>query len=773
LHLKEKIVKHRKSFLTYILICFLAVLVPSLILWDTITANLSFLHSDPFYWFAEVLHLSNEMQILNFLAVYPPGFEYFVTSSVNLLIFPDYKIIYYFIKFAPIPLFSFYLLIVAVIVKRVFKKKSLILFSLIATLSSTYLIRRFIVFVPGNLATIIFLISLLVFVTNCPFYLQAFFLALIFLLNPIVAFFYFFGIALYVLIKFLKKEVNLKVILRNSVNFSIIAGILILPFIVLLYIYGKNIIISFLNFGFQLEFWEIPPPNNQINLINLFLTSKGFITGWIKDTPPWVINDFINNQIIFSWLFIFAGISLFLSTKSMSIKKYKNLHYFGKGIVIIILILFFFPILLPFNPLNNIIPFNITIRILECFAAPIILMECFGVDYIIRKIEILSSYFSKKVNNTSILNNRKSVLKNTFIILLLISGYSLYIFDVDYYRRKGYKYEATQIEVLFFIRDNLSPSDTILAPNFSHNLGFNRLYNLIYDFNYSLWDYSIENSYNKTKEYLNQNNLKYMLIDIESINEEQLNYFIINEDNFKPIFENTRNILFEINGDLGGFKPTGIFEATWNFLSEKEENIGYDIDFIDWYHTIKETYASITLNVDNHYKVLDFFNDEIGSKLIVYNNLGTKNKAGHQEDSGTIEFWWRTENSSQESMFSLYESSITGINIKIFDGNFNYYNGSNWINITTALNNKWYHLQIDFECGNNSYQGLFSNSYNLYINGIKELGNINYSSYINQFTKFRLQTYQIQTSFHTYFDAFGYSWGEEYNVGDNLHEIFL
>ena len=93
------------------------------------------------------------------------------------------------------------------------------------------------------------------------------------------------------------------------------------------------------------------------------------------------------------------------------------------------------------------------------------------------------------------------------------------------------------------------------------------------------------------------------------------------------------------------------------------------------------------------------------------------------------------------------------------------------IGITAPNNNQWYHIKIEFEQTTEGYQNLAQNRWQGYINNV-HYGD--YSVYRNQDAiKMRAWTGMTATNVICFFDAIGYSWDSDYNIGNNLNEGLL
>ncbi|MFX1566909.1 MAG: hypothetical protein ACFFCV_00920 [Promethearchaeota archaeon] len=215
---------------------------------------------------------------------------------------------------------------------------------------------------------------------------------------------------------------------------------------------------------------------------------------------------------------------------------------------------------------------------------------------------------------------------------------------------------------------------------------------------------------------------------------------------------------------------SGYFPATYGF--ENDEN---NADPKDWVIQIENPEAEVISELDGHKKVLRLFDNQGGSgnPTRIYNLINNK-------DNGTIEVWVQQDDLGSDGD----RSQITGMGngnilfgVRMFGGSpaewHVHHNGSDTpiIGAATPLINTWYHIRIDFEHTTGGYHGLNENEFYVYINGV------GYGPYLfgadEQLDEFHLHTYSYGLGYNSYFDAVGYSWDPNYNIGDNLNEGLL
>lgn len=777
LFIKNKFIKVKRDKIIFICILLFIFLMAFLFQWNIISYNMSLYEWDSFIWAWRSFQLSKDGYIAkDYAMIYPQGFRIFCAACLSLLIFPNFQITYFFHKFMPIPLLLFYILVLALIIKRIFKKNYLVLFGLIMILSTNYFNYRLFQFLSSNIATLLFLISLIVLLSKCSRYLLGFFITSIYLFNPIVALFYYIPLFFFTVIKLL--YINKKLIkdfFIEIIKTLILIGLLFLPFMIFLFFNNFNIFSILRNpiFGNVIQLNQ----ENYIFWLNLSELKEGFLETLTDHVPSDRVfpesykNYYKYNTIIFSFFFIFAVLGLSLKNAE---NKTNDLLIFLKCVIIIVIILCFLPVIFPEILISTSTTFKFILRILEIYSAPIIIMECFTIDFIRKKAKFLTNYLtikSKHYNNLLKNNILSKVVnfENIFITILLISTYSNYYINSqenNYHWDDNYLFTDEQIESILFINEKISSGSKILVPDLYS--GLNGMYKLLHDYKYYIWDYDKKECYYETKNYIHKNDIEYLLIDFITIRFSELNYFLINNENFKVVYENNRNIIFKTKGNLKNYYDFDIFQGTWNFIDEKVDTSGKEIDFINYYRHSDKCPASIKSSVDNHRNVLDLDNHKTKGFIKIENHFD-------DVESGTIEFWWRTTDVNQESHFALKETFNNYLaKIRIYHSKFQYYDGSNWQDLKSGiLNNEWYHVRIDFECGDKGYEGLPSKRFNLYIDNVLESHNVTFYNTGEDVSKLYLYSLQESYDFHTYFDAFGYSWDTDYDVGDNLNKIYL
>jgi len=216
----------------------------------------------------------------------------------------------------------------------------------------------------------------------------------------------------------------------------------------------------------------------------------------------------------------------------------------------------------------------------------------------------------------------------------------------------------------------------------------------------------------------------------------------------------------------------GYYPATYGFESDKigEQAQGW------WTENEPGCDSQILDSYDGHNNVYELLDNSGSAKADVITNFENKTY-------GTIELWFELGTSDYHCgiVLSFREPYGSKISFQITPGsNLLARNGTVLIAMPEfgiIKNNSWYHLRFDFRAeGAPYYMGLSEDSYMVYLNGTKA----NSELLCNPVEKDKpFNSLQFSTGggsspdYLVYFDAIGYSWDPNYNIGDNLYEGLL
>lgn len=208
---------------------------------------------------------------------------------------------------------------------------------------------------------------------------------------------------------------------------------------------------------------------------------------------------------------------------------------------------------------------------------------------------------------------------------------------------------------------------------------------------------------------------------------------------------------------------SGYYSATYGF---ENDEIGDDPE--DWIIWMEDDTIEVVSEIAGHKNVLRLYDS----------SSSTQNHIQHQfsaKDHGQIEFWMRSTDVNDHIRLEITNPSDTDLfHFDISSGNFEVVTGSGTQNLTSAINDQWYHIKIVFRASYGStYEGLISTyTWKVFIDTY-EYGAYTFMN--NQDVEWiRASTAYVGASgVNFYLDAVGYSWDTDYSMGDNLNEGLL
>jgi len=188
------------------------------------------------------------------------------------------------------------------------------------------------------------------------------------------------------------------------------------------------------------------------------------------------------------------------------------------------------------------------------------------------------------------------------------------------------------------------------------------------------------------------------------------------------------------------------------------ENRNMDYNNTDWLLYTNGGTVDIISELNGHKNVIELDDTSSVHYITAYNFFET-------QESGTIEFYFCTDDASITALFDVMSNGNYAIPAGIYNEQFFYYStGYNYI--CSANDDTWYHILIDFECGSGSYKGLSPDTFKITINDV-EYGAYSFyqsQSSVNKFG-FRSENANINTF---YADAVDYSWSDGYYENRNM-----
>ena len=476
---------------------------------------------------------------------YPSGHIFF--NAGVLLIYPDYIFGYYFFKLISLFFLPLYIIIAFIIFRKLFKKNYLVFLSLLFILISRYFVARTILYLSSSLASLILIISLVIIINKYPDYIIGIFLAALYLIHPLTAFYFIFVLVCFYIFKCLiliKSREDLFNQLISIIFLMVLSICFLIPyFLSIYYIYNdtfmdflKHFVERFTNFEDALSYRSYKDIKNYfLVLVYPLEYFKPFMDERMLD----VIDELFRNSIFL--FFILSIFSLFIYVKPRkSNRDLENLALF-KFFIIIIVFFFFLPYF--FYNLGFFIKFRK--RILQSFCLPVIIMTIYSIEWIVNKAGKITEYFIYKFEfYNKIINSKKPYSKllridSILVISLLISANSTYYMHrwPDFY----YQYDDELVDVVLYLRDNAEKESIILRQDFDSEI----IFRMLYDMKIKEWDLNESSTYEELLLEVQQRNIDYLIFPKEFFDDSSIDFYIKHHPDFDEKLENDDYILYK------------------------------------------------------------------------------------------------------------------------------------------------------------------------------------------------------------------------------------
>ena len=510
----------------------------------------SLIYTDPYKIYQGTFFLIDNGHIdYEFLDYNYPSGHIFFNAGV-LLIYPDYIFGFYYFKLIALFILPLYIVIAFIIIKKLLKKNYLVFLSLLFILISRYFVARTILFLPSTLASVILIISLILIINKYPDYLIGIFLAALYLIHPLTAFYYIFVLICFYLFKFSINFRNKEFLTRQTFSIIQLVGLslfLLIPYFLSIYfVYGdtfldflEHFIERFTDFEDALAYKFYKDISNYtLNLVY----PLNYIEPVGDDKLLDVFDEFFRNSIFL--FFIFSIIGLFIYIKPKKSKKDIEILAFFKFFIIIILFFFFLPYF--FYNLGFFIKFRK--RILQSFCLPVIIMAVYSIEWIVNKSKIITDYMTQKFEfYGKLINNKKPYSKlfridSIVVMLLLISASSTYYMNrwPDFH----YEYDDETVEVVLYLRDNAKPDSKILRPEFDSVI----IFRMLYDMKVKEWHLDENSTFNELMLEIRDRDIDYLIFPKDYFDDGRIDIFAEHHPYLNEKLENDDYIVLKTTG---------------------------------------------------------------------------------------------------------------------------------------------------------------------------------------------------------------------------------
>lgn len=536
-----------KDNIFYLVILIFTLITIFTIQWIIITESTSLNYTDPFKWYTDTFYLldNGHIDYYNVDYNYPAGYTFF--NAGVLLIYPDYLFGYYYFKFIPLYFIFLYIIITFKIIRKLFNERYLILLSLLLLLTSRYFLSRTLLYLASSLASGLLIISLLIIINKYPDYLLGFFIAGLYLIHSLTAFYYLFVLSGFYLFRFvfvIRGRKNFIEQFKSIIILIFIIFILLTPYLLsIYYIYNDTIFDFFYYFigRFEQDYYASTIEHSKhfsqglIKLIYPLEYFKPFIDVKLLD----IMDDALKRSIYFFFICSFIGLFISLKPKK-GFKEVETLIFF-KFFIITIIIIFFLPFF--FQNLQFFIKFRK--RILESFSLPIIIMALYAIEWIVNLSKKFTDYLILKFNvYRNLINSKKFYSKliriESIIVIFLIASTSS-SFMIHRYPDYYYYYEDELVEVVLYLRTHAESNSKILREDFDSAV----IFRMLYDMKIKKFDVNETSSYEDLKNEIHERDIDYLIFSKDYFDNNTIEDSLCDSSRFKELLENDEYILFK------------------------------------------------------------------------------------------------------------------------------------------------------------------------------------------------------------------------------------
>ncbi|MFX0030425.1 MAG: esterase/lipase family protein, partial [Candidatus Hermodarchaeota archaeon] len=231
----------------------------------------------------------------------------------------------------------------------------------------------------------------------------------------------------------------------------------------------------------------------------------------------------------------------------------------------------------------------------------------------------------------------------------------------------------------------------------------------------------------------------------------------------------------------------GYYPAIYGFENDDNGAYGTSVSILDEWTGNMGSFLRMYVRdgpYEGHNKVLEIFDSQSGGKTTGVHNFD------NPQSAGTIEFWLMMKGAGEVGSTNRYhqihfrklDNTIAfRAQLKMLEGGWEsgdradiaYYDGNNWVEFADGEDLTWYRHRIDFDCTSGT-KGQFS-WYIYHADGslLASIIDIDFENSMGTLDEIYFTSIQSHYRGSTYWDAFGFDWENNYNIGDNFEEGIL
>ena len=543
--------KNGKILFKILLFMIILLLITGYTLLPVISESKSLLYKDPYFYLKNTYYvLDNQSISPDVINRYPPGFAVYFSSP--LLIFKNYELAFYYIKFGGIHFTFLSMIAIFFIIYNLLRKLYIAFVCSILFLAFYLYIFGAIAFLSKSIATFYLCTSIFLFFEHKKhLYLTGFFLPIIFFFNPAVAFYCYLLLGTFIIGNIvLYERHNLFIELKSTIKLILIMSFLFLSYLFYLIFSGFDIL-KLIN----TYLWRIT--GNRFNIkygvseFNLNSQKSYFLNSSTTDLIKNIINFIIEPNLTISaltliFILFFTSIGfLFNPFKKKKTNKNK-IHFLCR--------LSFFFIIMTYTVMILFLPNNNFLRLFQdaiwsYYTPLLIILGGIGILTIEKNLKKLGIFLKGKIDSSEMTNSEKKIkrikkmfrLKNLMIISLIFSAIFIQLKQKEIAKDWiYYEFNDQQIECFLYIRNELPQGSKIMISERLWALGY-----FVYDMETANLNLNNITSFEDLEIIIISNNFNYILLN-RIHDDEVISEIMIATDPYEEKYRNEGYILFRV-----------------------------------------------------------------------------------------------------------------------------------------------------------------------------------------------------------------------------------